>query len=282
MLNEQEFHPLKNFDLNIDTVDLTENLNIETPEIEDGRTNIDESQSNTLSTGRWTQEEHNKFLEGILLYGNEWKQVSQHIKTRSSTQARSHSQKFLIPIKKKLTEKLANHLSPGEAGANPTSRIKEFIMTWINENISSELKGEAFKDKAEKLCKIMAKLILNPTKRSTNNTHKLTPSRNCCGSNTARAKNYKDCKQVCCLDKKDFDILITDNTDDTGMLKGEGSLKPDLNVINIVSFNLSEKSNKEESDIKSDPFNLGLFGYENVKEYSEGDNFDYELYFGDN
>ena len=53
-----------------------------------------------LNEGRWTEEEHSKFLKGILEYGNEWKMVQKIIKTRSSTQARSHAQKFFLKIKK--------------------------------------------------------------------------------------------------------------------------------------------------------------------------------------
>ena len=53
-----------------------------------------------FNIGRWTEEEHSKFLKGILEYGNEWKMVQKVIKTRSSTQARSHAQKFFLKIKK--------------------------------------------------------------------------------------------------------------------------------------------------------------------------------------
>ena len=55
--------------------------------------------------GRWTEEEHSKFLKGILEYGNEWKMVQKIIKTRSSTQARSHAQKFFLKIKKIIKNK---------------------------------------------------------------------------------------------------------------------------------------------------------------------------------
>ena len=55
-----------------------------------------------FNNGRWTDEEHKKFIEGILEYGNEWKKVQKIIKTRSSTQARSHAQKFFLRIKKSL------------------------------------------------------------------------------------------------------------------------------------------------------------------------------------
>ena len=54
---------------------------------------------NNYNIGRWTEDEHRRFIEAILKYGNEWKSVQKHIKTRSSTQSRSHSQKFFLKIK---------------------------------------------------------------------------------------------------------------------------------------------------------------------------------------
>ena len=56
------------------------------------------------NSGRWSEEEHQKFIEGILEYGNEWKKVRKIIKTRTSTQARSHAQKFFLRIKKNICE----------------------------------------------------------------------------------------------------------------------------------------------------------------------------------
>lgn len=50
------------------------------------------------NNGRWTKEEHIKFVEAILKYGNEWKDVQQYVGSRSSTQARSHAQKFFLKI----------------------------------------------------------------------------------------------------------------------------------------------------------------------------------------
>jgi SHAQKYF class myb-like DNA-binding protein len=54
-----------------------------------------------IKTGRWSKEEHKKFIEAICKFGNEWKKVQQYIKSRSSTQARSHAQKFFLRLKKK-------------------------------------------------------------------------------------------------------------------------------------------------------------------------------------
>jgi SHAQKYF class myb-like DNA-binding protein len=49
----------------------------------------------SFKQGRWTKEEHHKFLEAIQIYGRDWKQVQYYVGTRSSTQARSHAQKVL-------------------------------------------------------------------------------------------------------------------------------------------------------------------------------------------
>ena len=59
---------------------------------------INDETGNTI--GRWTREEHKKFIEGIIKYGNNWKQIQDYVNSRTSTQARSHAQKFFEKIKK--------------------------------------------------------------------------------------------------------------------------------------------------------------------------------------
>jgi SHAQKYF class myb-like DNA-binding protein len=45
--------------------------------------------------GTWTNEEHEAFLKGYELYGNDWKRISQElVPTRSKTQLASHAQKY--------------------------------------------------------------------------------------------------------------------------------------------------------------------------------------------
>ena len=56
------------------------------------------------NTGRWSQEENRKFIEALFIYGNEWKKVQKYIQTRTSTQSRSHAQKFFIYFRKKFIE----------------------------------------------------------------------------------------------------------------------------------------------------------------------------------
>ncbi|KAH9117275.1 hypothetical protein LEN26_009085 [Aphanomyces euteiches] len=48
-----------------------------------------------VSTGRWTRQEHERFLKGIQLYLNgPWKLVAAIVKTRTARQLRTHAQKF--------------------------------------------------------------------------------------------------------------------------------------------------------------------------------------------
>lgn len=86
-----------------------------------------------FNVGRWTEEEHSKFLKGILEYGNEWKMVQKIIKTRSSTQARSHAQKFFLKIKKCIKsqkmqfneENLLNYISNSNKDFNDGQPVAE-------------------------------------------------------------------------------------------------------------------------------------------------------------
>ena len=57
------------------------------------------NKNSKYSSGRWNLNEHTKFIEAIIKYGNDWKEIEKYIGTRSSSQARSHAQKFFIKLK---------------------------------------------------------------------------------------------------------------------------------------------------------------------------------------
>ena len=57
------------------------------------------SSEDDVNEGRWNINEHNKFIEAISIYGNDWKEVQQYVGTRSSNQVRSHAQKFFLKLK---------------------------------------------------------------------------------------------------------------------------------------------------------------------------------------
>lgn len=47
-------------------------------------------------SGRWTAKEQSLFLDGLSLFGRNWKKISSLVKTRSPTQVRSHAQKYFL------------------------------------------------------------------------------------------------------------------------------------------------------------------------------------------
>ena len=67
------------------------------------------------STGRWTREEHQAFLEGLKECGREWKKVAQRIPTRTSAQIRSHAQKYFAKLQREQEALVVDHHHPTAA-----------------------------------------------------------------------------------------------------------------------------------------------------------------------
>lgn len=101
----------------------------------------EESDSNHISNfnksnGRWNKEEHDRFCEAILGFGNDWKKIQQFVGTRSGTQIRSHAQKFLLKIKENsffLEKGLTPDMTWGKA------------MSFLKDNLSKEELTTIFK-----------------------------------------------------------------------------------------------------------------------------------------
>ena len=128
------------------------------------------SQNQSSNEGKWSKEEHIKFLEAIIKYGINWKKVKAMVKTRTLIQIRSHAQKFFMKLKEYKDEKL---------GIDFTKKSIKNIRDLINHVKSLDLNYDLIPLLLHltKICEIQRKeknssqnnLLHNKTKNKSNN-----------------------------------------------------------------------------------------------------------------
>ena len=124
--------------------------------------NID-SNFNSFNSGRWGVEEHQKFIEGILKFGNDWKKVQNIIKTRSSTQARSHAQKFFLKLKKEIKSDILLD----------KDKLFDYIVNYCSSFLKSDGNFTLSNEQKEKLISVIkANLKVEKTEDDLNNQDK--------------------------------------------------------------------------------------------------------------
>ena len=54
----------------------------------------------TKQRERWTDAEHQRFIEALDLYGRQWRKIEEYVGTKTAVQIRSHAQKFFSKLEK--------------------------------------------------------------------------------------------------------------------------------------------------------------------------------------
>jgi len=218
-------------------------------------------------SGRWKDHEHKKFLEAVIMYGNDWKCVHKYVKSRSSTQARSHAQKFLLKLKKKL--KILPTYDPISQSMKLSSESIHKLIREIVEN-SSMRSHQIEKEKLVKLVMGFANLLIG------NNIPEQCVKRVSMCQDTEkpfliekvrRSNNHflieKTKKEV---EIKTNTIQISNQNDLLKMLFQQQSQEtnPNKNVINIISINYSNKNGEQSVPVLNTVQNMFSGNVQNV------------------
>lgn len=168
--------------------------------------NKNEENSNG-NNGRWDTSEHLRFLQGCLLFKNNWKKVETYVRTRTSTQIRSHAQKYLKKLEKKYYSNGLGNISPND------SFNDDFIDYNLNKKETKDNNNininEEIKEIKENENLINSKEI-NDNIKEINNINNKTPSMKLKefneGDNKFKLTEEKTKKLVEDLNKKNYDI----------------------------------------------------------------------------
>jgi len=84
-----------------------------------------EQQTQAHNTGRWTGEEHSRFLQGLQEHGKVWKSIATVVKTRSIVQVRTHAQKYFMKINRGDGPASSSKPSTSATSNSPSSSSKD-------------------------------------------------------------------------------------------------------------------------------------------------------------
>ena len=108
----------------LDLEEEKENGSVESNKEDDVKFKIEKNGGKTtqINEGRWSIEEHLKFIEAIVEFGKNWQKVQKYIGSRTISQIRSHAQKFLLKIKS-----MKNHNPTFDLRGNNIKHLSDII-----------------------------------------------------------------------------------------------------------------------------------------------------------
>ena len=222
------------------------------------RTKIKTAIINGTKRGRWTEKEQEQFLEGIMKFGNEWKNIQKYVQTRTPTQIRSHAQKFFLKLKR--------NLNTFNISSEEFKNMKEdnfSIKCFFEYLFSNDLQNNAFEKISKEKFMRLFELFSNEKKENSEKKEIL--------ENT---KNTKKCrKDLIFIVNKDFSRKTSLNSDFMGSSNfydntaNANQMSPlncnyiDKNKVKIDSSSKAEtddKMNESQLNCDSDDYSLNI------------------------
>lgn len=91
-------------------------------------------EDNSGKEGRWTGEEHRKFVEAYQAVGRDWKRIQEAVGTRSLQQVRSHGQKYFLKLQRQRHASGAH--SPRVVLQQQNALMRGYLQALANVNIA--------------------------------------------------------------------------------------------------------------------------------------------------
>ena len=218
-----------------------------------------------IKKGRWTDEEHDKFLEGIILYGEDWKKIKTLVKSRNGPQIKSHSKKFYQKLKSAKDEIIGIDFTMGSINS-----IKDMIIELKKTNnnfiILNVLKYLSFKyniysNKKYNDNKLKDYLSENPLENKIET--KLNPNEN---ANTINDNRFINCN----LGDKNENLTGNTDANNNPIINNFNSInnyivmdRNDLSFILLNSF-LVSYINRQMNNQNHNPINNSLLINNNI------------------
>ena len=189
--------------------------------------------SSGINEGKWSFDEHIKFIEGIILFKNNWVKVAKYLGNRTSIQARSHSQKFYLKLKR---------IKNNKFNINFQDRNIKSIFDIINllkgKNNSNNIEKEYIINALIYLSKIINLRLLNNT-----NKNKIDDKYNNDINDTNDIINVNETKNI---------------NNNTNAIQDSGKTKKNIKkfTINKINDKLSNNNNENNDKEKDDKIRI--------------------------